>query len=110
MVQGIDTSLSPTICPKDIGDPYNKLLHEYQCLTQVYSQDTPICQHVTHHIETTGPPVATRPHRLAPDRLKVTKQQFDHMLQLGIIHPPQVPGISIAHGTKESSGRLVTLW
>ena len=40
---------------------------------------------MTHHIVTTGPPVAARPRRLAPDRLKVAKDEFQHMLELGII-------------------------
>ena len=42
---------------------------------------------VTHHITTTGPPVSSRPRRLSPERLKVARQEFDHMLQLGIIQP-----------------------
>ena len=42
---------------------------------------------VTHHIETTGPPVSARPRRLALERLRVAKQEFEHMLQLGIIRP-----------------------
>ena len=40
---------------------------------------------VTHHIRTTGPPVASHPRRLSSDRLQVAKSEFDHMLQLGII-------------------------
>ena len=99
-VQGIlsnDTSLSSAIRSKDIGNPYNKLLHEYPGLTQVYPQDTPIHHDVTHHIETTGPPVATHPRCLAPDHLKVAKQQFDHMLQLGIIHPSSSARASPLH-------------
>ena len=42
---------------------------------------------VTHHIATTGPPVSSRPRRLSPERLKFAHQEFDHMLQLGIIQP-----------------------
>ena len=40
---------------------------------------------VTHHIRTTGPSVFCRPRRLAPDRMKIAKSEFEHMLQLGII-------------------------
>ena len=44
-------------------------------------------QPVTHHISTNGPPVASRPQRLPPERLKIAHQEFDWMLALGIIRP-----------------------
>ncbi|BHF77611.1 hypothetical protein SprV_0602071900 [Sparganum proliferum] len=40
---------------------------------------------VVHHIRTTGPPVFSRPRRLAPARLAAAKAEFDHMLQMGTI-------------------------
>ena len=99
-VQGIlssDSSPSPTIQPKDTGDPYNKLLSKFPSLTQVCSQDTPILHDVTHHIDTTGPPVTARPHRLPPEHLKVAKREFEHMLQLGIIRPSSSAWASPLH-------------
>ena len=89
-IQGIlspDPSPSPSIYPKDTNNPYLTLLAEFPALTQVCSPDTPVMHDITHHIETTGPPVFSRPRRLAPDRLKVAKREFEHMLQLGIIRP-----------------------
>ena len=100
LVQGIlssDLSPSPAIRPKDIGEPYNKLLSEYPLLTQVCSPDTPILHDVSHHIETTGPPVTARPRRLAPERLKVAKREFEHMLQLGIVRPSSSAWASPLH-------------
>ena len=41
---------------------------------------------LTHHIETHRPPVAVHPHHLAPDHLNIAKADFDHMLELGIVH------------------------
>ena len=82
-IQGIlsaDPSPSPSICPKDASNPYLTLLSEFSSLTQVCSPDTTIKQ-------TTGPPVSARPRRLAPDRLRAAKHEFEHMLQLGIIRP-----------------------
>ena len=99
-VQGIlacDPSPSPTLRPKDAGDPYNKLLSEFPLLTQVCSPDSPILHDVTHHIETTGPPVTARPRRLAPERLKVAKREFEHMLQLGIVRPSSSAWASPLH-------------
>ena len=52
---------------------------------------------VLHHIETTGPPVSTRPRRLAPDHLKAATQEFEHMLQLGITCPSSSPWASPLH-------------
>ena len=89
-VQGILSSgVSPhtSLCPKDTSNPYLTLLAEFPALTQVTSPDTPVRHNVTHHIETTGPPVSARPRRLAPDWLKAAKREFEHMLQLGIIRP-----------------------
>ena len=81
-IQGVlssDSSSSPSICPKNTNNPYLNLLTEFPALTQVCSLD--------NHIDTTGPPVSARPRRLALERLCVAKQEFEHMLQLGIIRP-----------------------
>ena len=51
------------------------------------SLDQPVKHTVTHHIPTNGPPFASRPRRLPPERLKITRQEFNRMLALGIIHP-----------------------
>ncbi|CAG5056290.1 unnamed protein product [Parnassius apollo] len=41
--------------------------------------------HTQHYIRTTpGPPVCSRPRRLAPDRLKIEKQEFEEMVRTGI--------------------------
>ena len=82
-----DSCPHPSFCPKHTNDPYHSLLSEFPALTHVRSPDSPILYDVTHHIEITGLPVSARPRRLAPERLRVAKQEFEHMLQLGIIHP-----------------------
>ncbi|MDD9340747.1 MAG: hypothetical protein PV362_14105, partial [Providencia heimbachae] len=41
-----------------------------------------------HHIVTTpGPPVAHKPRRLAPEKLKAAKKEFDAMIKLGTARP-----------------------
>ena len=42
---------------------------------------------MTHHIQTTGPPVSAKPRRLAPEKLAVARQEFEHVLEEGIIRP-----------------------
>ena len=50
-----------------------------------------------HHITTTGPPVHARPRRLPPERLQAAKQEFEHMLDLGINRPSSSPWASPLH-------------
>nr|VZH91271.1 unnamed protein product [Spirometra erinaceieuropaei] len=52
---------------------------------------------VVHHIRTTGPPVFSRPRRLAPTRLAAAKAEFEHMLQLAIIRQSESPWASPLH-------------
>ena len=104
-VQGIlssDVSPSPSICPKDNTNPYLNLPAEFPALTQISTPDTPVKHDITHHIKTTGPPVAACPQRLATDRLKAAKREFEHhasvghrlsLLQCLVLTPP--------HGSEE---------
>ena len=52
---------------------------------------------MTHHISTEGPPVRCSPCRLSPDRMPIARQEFDHMLQLGIIRPSSSSWASPLH-------------
>ncbi len=70
---------------KDVSDPYQALLSDFLTLS-LLSRRTHQA-HIVHHIETTEPPVYARPRRLAPDRLRVAKKEFEHMFQLGIVRP-----------------------
>ena len=67
--------------------PYASLLKEFPELLSNNASLPPVKHSVQHHIQTTGPPLASRPRRLAPDRLKVAKREFEHMMQLGICRP-----------------------
>ncbi|XP_077512823.1 uncharacterized protein LOC144124017 [Amblyomma americanum] len=51
----------------------------------------PVKRQVTHHIVTTGPLTHARARRLAPGRLQITRNEFEHMLVLGIIRPSSSP-------------------
>jgi len=76
-----------TVIRQSDTNPFSALLDEFPSVTQPCSADSPVKHTVSHHIETTGPAVVGRTRRLAPERLQVAKQEFDHMLQLGIIQP-----------------------
>ncbi|GFW94012.1 transposon Tf2-9 polyprotein [Trichonephila clavipes] len=50
-----------------------------------FSQE--VKHNIKHFIETSGPPVFAKARRLAPDRLKIAKSEFQHMLNLGHVRP-----------------------
>ncbi|CAE1295394.1 unnamed protein product [Acanthosepion pharaonis] len=50
-----------------------------------------------HHIDTTGPPTHSFPRRLRPDKYKLAKDEFQNMLDLGIIRPSSSPYSSPLH-------------
>ncbi|GFX11026.1 hypothetical protein TNCV_512861 [Trichonephila clavipes] len=52
----------------------------------VFSNYQPLI-HLLSTFMTFGPPVFAKPRRLAPDRLKIAKSEFQHMLNLGHIRP-----------------------
>ncbi len=72
---------------QDSSNPFLSLLSEFLGVTQACAFDRPIKHNVSHCIKTTGPPVSSRTRRLAPERLRIARQEFDHMLELGIIRP-----------------------
>lgn len=66
----------PLITPSSKNSPYLPVI-----------SDNPVSHNVTHRIITTGQPVHAKPRRLPPDRLRIARQEFEHMMQLGIIRP-----------------------
>ncbi len=67
---------------------FSQLLAEFPAVTEVVSTDRPVKHSVTHHIQTVGHPVSSsRTRCLASERLNIARQEFDHILELGIIRP-----------------------
>ncbi|GFR02145.1 transposon Tf2-9 polyprotein [Trichonephila clavata] len=63
------------------------VLREFPEIVQPPSFSQEVKHNVKHFIETFGPPVFAKARRLAPDRLKIAKSEFQHMLNLGHIRP-----------------------
>ena len=80
----LETPVSPVFSTPS-PSIYDNILQDFPEITQPLCKETPLKHDVTHHILTKGPPVKARPRRLAPDRLEVAKQEFEHMLELGIV-------------------------
>ena len=82
------SALSPSfllLVAASTSHSHTSLLKEFHDITQPHYHEHPITHNVTHHITTTGPPPFPRTRRLAPDRYQNAKQEFEHMMSLGII-------------------------
>ena len=106
-VQGVASyanSLSLAVQPLDSGSVYDKLLADFPDITQPIYKDRPIKHDVTHRLVTHGLPVKARPRRLPPDKLAVAKDEFAHLLQLGIVEPSDSCWSSPLHMVPKKSG------
>ena len=63
------------------------IMSKFPTVTQPCYTDRPVKHDVTHHITITGPQVTAQTRRLAPEHLHTAHQEFDHMLEVGIICP-----------------------
>src|SRR5436190_680699 len=78
--------------------PFHRILTEFPNITQPVGVRKEIKHSTEHFIATTqGQPEACRPRRLAPDKLRAAKIEFDLMLQEGIIRPSKSPWSSPLH-------------
>ena len=107
-VRHLESSEIATV--KTIGgqSEYHQLLAKYPDLTRppVFGKET--AKHsVLHFIKTTpGPPVYCKPRRLAPDRFKDVKAEFDIMMEQGIIRPSKSPWATPLHVVLKKDGTL----
>lgn len=78
--------------------PYHDLLQQYPEITRPRGAPSEVLHSTRHHIVTTpGPPVAQRPRRLAPDKLRAARKEFQTMVNLGIARPSKSPWSSPLH-------------
>ncbi|CAE1227213.1 unnamed protein product [Acanthosepion pharaonis] len=73
------------------------LLQKYSQITTPFRYTETVRHNAEHHIDTTGPPTHSSPRRLRPDKYKLAKDEFQHMLDLGIIGPSSSPYSSPLH-------------
>ncbi|CAF4935385.1 unnamed protein product [Pieris macdunnoughi] len=85
---------------------YLNLLRDFPEITRPASTHRVIRHNTVHHIKTTaGPPVYCTPRRLAPDKLKIAKQEFGEMLRIGTARPSESPWSSPLHlAAKKDNG------
>ena len=64
----------------------------------------PVTNNIRHHLLTKGPPTSYRPRRLSPAQLKIAKEEFRLMMQLGICRPSSSPWAASLHMVPKDGG------
>ncbi|XP_055938144.1 uncharacterized protein LOC129968315 [Argiope bruennichi] len=83
----------------------NDILREFPTLTRPAGNLRNFCHSTVHHMRTTqGPPVFCRPQRLAPERLKIAKTEFEAMVVEGTSKHGEGPWASPLHLMSKKSG------
>ena len=79
------------------GSECAKILADFPEITGVSKPTVPKNSDVFHYILTSVPPISERPRRLAPDKLKAAKVEFDAWIEAGICRPSSSPWVSLLH-------------
>ncbi|GFX68410.1 retrovirus-related Pol polyprotein from transposon opus [Trichonephila clavipes] len=85
---------------------YFNLLKSYPDLTKPNLVNRVVKHGVKHHILTTGQTVYSKARQLAPDKLKLAKQEFQFMLDNDIIRPSRSQWASPLHLVNKKDGTL----
>lgn len=81
------SSPSPMVyCPQSTNT-FTAIVAKYPTVFQPHFHNQTVEHSITHHIQTTGPPISARAWRLAPEKLTIARQEFEHMLEQGIVQP-----------------------
>lgn len=91
-----DSAPSIKLCIVE-NDQVASMLRKYPTLTQNPRYDLPVKHNVVHFIETKSQLPFSRPRRLDPMRLRVAKQEFTTMVELGICRPSSSQAASALH-------------
>ena len=89
--------VTPKITTVAQVSPYHNLLAQYPEITKSPPPGSSAASPVVHHILTTGPPIAEKPRRLAPEKLKAARTEFQYMLDQGWCRPSSSPWASPLH-------------
>ena len=100
-IDGISASQLPQF---KTNTEYDDLLKEFPEITRASLGNKSHKHSVTHAIETKGQPVVARARRLAPDKLKATKAEFEFMLQQGLCRPSNSSWSSPLHLVAKKNG------
>lgn len=76
---------------------YTEILRDYPEITRPPGIHREIKHNTVHFITTDGPPIHCSPRRLAPDKLKIAKEEFESMVKSGTARSSLSPWSSPLH-------------
>lgn len=86
--------------------PFVDILKQYPDIQRPMSMKKPPPHDVTHHLETTGPPIHVRPRPLPPDKYIEAKKEFERLAEMGICQPSSSPWASPMHVVRKKNGQI----
>lgn len=84
--------------------PFQDLLLEFKDHALASVTPKGVTHDVTHHIVTKGPPIFSKPRRLAPEKLRAAKAEIQTLLDAGICRPSRSPWASPLHMVRKKNG------
>ncbi|GFS73431.1 transposon Ty3-G Gag-Pol polyprotein [Trichonephila clavipes] len=86
---------------------YHKLLKEFHLNTKLPNPNQPVQNNTVHHKIAKDLPVMAKPRRLAPDRLKIAKTEFQNMMHLGYLQSPKSNYASLLHMVSKIAAHIL---
>lgn len=84
---------------------FDQILNQYpELINPSQPTNVKLSNQIFHHIETKGPPVSSKPRRLAPNIQTAVKKEFEYLISQGILRPSKSPWASPLHVVKKSNG------
>ena len=83
---------------------FAQLLAQFPQITTPHFCEKVAKHQTVHHIVTRGPPIHARPRRLSPIKLAIARDEFNNMLNMGIIRRSASPLTSPLHMMQKPAG------
>lgn len=99
-----DNNNNQTIPNKLSKTPHTLLLEQYPDITKDFDINKPILHNTVHYIDTSGPPLSSKPRRLNPNQLDFLGSHLKDLLKAGIIEPSSSPWSSPIHMVRKPDG------
>jgi len=80
------------------------ILREFPGITRIPQAVIAKSRGICHHIETRGPPIAGKPRRLPPEKLRIARAEFQRLTELGICRHSRSPWAAPLHMAPKKHG------